>query len=165
MINIGQIVLDNFRKNFEITENDIGSDAVLKKSMMKFVTRTYDIKDYGHLCVMNMEGMLGLMKMETVILVPFDKDVPLVDFDYISAMGKETYIAEFYRYMLKEYPEEYVSELAKCPEQVCRHVKYFIWCAYLLDVAVLHDDDPVTKCHGFSLVMGYVDECRVDLLT
>ena len=117
MINIGQIVLDNFRKNFEITENDIGSDAVLKKSMMKFVTRTYDIKDYGHLCVMNMEGMLGLMKMETVILVPLDRDVPLVDFDYISAMGKETYIAEFYRYMLKEYPEEYVSELAKCPEQ------------------------------------------------
>ena len=88
MINIGQIVLDNFRKNFEITENDIGSDAVLKKSMMKFVTRTYDIKDYGHLCVMNMEGMLGLMKMETVILVPLDRDVPLVDFDYISAMGK-----------------------------------------------------------------------------
>ena len=66
MINIGQIVLDNFRKNFEITENDIGSDAVLKKSMMKFVTRTYDIKDYGHL----LPGHGGIMdRFDSVIFV------------------------------------------------------------------------------------------------
>ena len=117
MINIGQMVIENFQKRYEITRKDMGTDAVLKKGVMAFETETYDIRGYGHLCIMKTKAMLGLMKMETVILVPFEKDVPLIDFDYINVAGRETYLAEFYNCQLEKYPEEYIKELSKCENQ------------------------------------------------
>ena len=113
----GQIVLNELGRNHKIEKQDIGSDAVMKKNMMKFNTEVYKVKDFGHVCVLNMTAMMGLMKMETVIMAPFEKDVPLVNFDWISAAGKETYIAEFYKCMLEEYPEGYLKELKKCEQQ------------------------------------------------
>ena len=117
MINIGQMIIDSFQKRYEIVKKDMGSDAVIKKGIMAFETEAYDIKGYGHLCIMKTKAMLGLMKMETVILAPFEKDVPLIDFDYINAAGRETYLAEFYNCQLEEYPEECIKELAKCEKQ------------------------------------------------
>ena len=94
--NIGTYVLEQLKKNYEVTEKDIGSDARLDKGMMHFTVRSFDIAGIGTLCLLNMKGMFGLMKMETIVLSCITKDVPLLNIDSISAMGKTTRIAELY---------------------------------------------------------------------
>ena len=90
------IVLEQLKKNYEVTEKDIGSDARLDKGMMHFTVRSFDIAGIGTLCLLNMKGMFGLMKMETIVLSCITKDVPLLNLDTVSAMGKTTRLAELY---------------------------------------------------------------------
>lgn len=83
---------------------DLGPDARLSKKGMHFSTKSFEIKDLGHLCVMTMNAMIGLMKMETVVLSVTAKDAPLINLDWISAMGKTTFMAEFYDCQLSPLP-------------------------------------------------------------
>lgn len=83
---------------------DLGPDARLSKKGMHFSTKSFEIKDLGHLCVMTMNAMMGLMKMETVVLSVTAKDAPLINLDWISAMGKTTFMAEFYDCQLSPLP-------------------------------------------------------------
>ena len=110
-LNVGRIVTDELGKLYKLEKIDIGSDAVLKKNMMTFTTEVLKAQDFGHICILKMNGMFGLMKMETVVISPLERDVPLVNFDWISVAGKQTFIAEFYDCMLEPYPDEYVREL------------------------------------------------------
>ena len=43
-------------------------------------------------------------------------------------------------------------------KEVDRRVEHFLGRTDLLDVAILHDDDPVSQGHGLGLVVGHVDE-------
>ena len=63
---------------------------------MVFETKSYEITTVGHLCILRMKAMLGLMKMETVVLAPEEKDMPLLNLDWVGVLGKETQIVEFY---------------------------------------------------------------------
>lgn len=83
-------------KQYELREIDIGADARLNKGMLHFSVQCFDIANVGHLCFLSMTGMLGLMKMETVVLACTEKDVPLLNLDYVLAMGKKTQIVELY---------------------------------------------------------------------
>ncbi len=103
---IGSYVLDRLGEKYEVKPLDIGSDAQLSKKGMHFFTRSYEIKDLGHLCIMTMNAMMGLMKMETVVLSVTGKDAPLANFDWIKAMGKETFMAEFYDCQLSPLPQD-----------------------------------------------------------
>jgi len=94
--NIGTYVLETLKQHYEVIEKDIGSDAKLDKGLMHFTVRSFDIAGIGNLCLLNMRGMLGLMKMETVVISSFTKDVPLLNIDTVSAMGNTTRIAELY---------------------------------------------------------------------
>ncbi len=98
-----------FRKKLEqryvLRPIDLKEDAVLKKSGMTFRLSCYDAEGLGHFFCMDMSGMLGLMKMETVILAVETKKVPLINIDYIKAMGKETMMAEYYDTAKDNIPE------------------------------------------------------------
>ena len=94
--NIGTYVLETLKKRYEVTEKDIGSDRKLDKGLMHFTVRSFDAAGFGTLCLMNMKGMFGLMKMETIVLSCITKDVPLLNIDTISAMGSTTRMAELY---------------------------------------------------------------------
>jgi hypothetical protein len=100
--NIGTYVLETLKQHYEVIEKDIGSDAKLDKGLMHFTVRSFDIAGIGTLCLLNMRGMLGLMKMETVVISSFTKDVPLLNIDTVSAMGNTTRIAELYDTRIKE---------------------------------------------------------------
>lgn len=91
---------------YKLRPLDIGSDAKLSKKGMVFDTEAYEIEGVGHLCIMTMKAMAGLMKMETVILSSTERDVPLLNLDWVSAFGKETQIAELYDTQLSPYPQE-----------------------------------------------------------
>jgi hypothetical protein len=45
---------------------------------------------------MRAKGFFGLMKMDTLIIVPEDKDLPLYSYDRIYAAGNDTLIVELY---------------------------------------------------------------------
>ncbi len=94
--NIGTYVLETLKARYEVNEKDIGSDAKLDKGLMHFTVRSFDITGIGTLCLLNMKGMFGLMKMETIVLSVFTKDVPLLNIDTVSVMGTATRLAELY---------------------------------------------------------------------
>ena len=103
---LGLMLLEELKKSYTLRPEELGADAHLSKKGMVFDTEAYEVEGLGHLCVMRMKAMLGLMKMETAVLAVSEKDVPLFNLDYVSAMGKETQIAELYDTQLAPWPEE-----------------------------------------------------------
>ncbi|MBQ4505715.1 MAG: hypothetical protein II971_00510 [Firmicutes bacterium] len=103
---MGSYVLKKLGEGYRINKLDIGADAELSKSGMRFSTSCYEVEGLGRLCIMTMNAMMGLMKMETVVLSAFTKDAPLLNLDWVKAMGKETFMAEFYDCCLSPLPEE-----------------------------------------------------------
>jgi len=103
---MGSYVLERLKASYEVKELAVGPEAELSKKGMHFSTRSFEIADLGHLCIMTMNAMMGLMQMETVVLSVTAKDAPLVNFDWIRAMGKETFMAEFYDCQLSPLPQE-----------------------------------------------------------
>lgn len=104
------------KNEFQVTERDAGAYARQKVKGMTFLVHHYDIEGVGHLSTMAADGMFGLMKMDTVILVPRFKDAPLFSYDRIKAMGNDTFILEFYNTLLDESAEnyrEYMGRLEK----------------------------------------------------
>ena len=79
--------------------------AKIDKKGMHFTITTYVVKGLGHLSVIDMKAMLGLMKMESVVLNAEYKDLPLFSADYIQAAVKCTLLEEFYDTMLRPIDE------------------------------------------------------------
>ena len=69
---------------FSLVKNDIGSDAKLSAKGTTLETESYEISGFGHFCILRMHAMMGLMKMETAILAPFEKELPLMNLDWVS---------------------------------------------------------------------------------
>lgn len=101
------------KNGFRVTELDAGAYASLKVKGMTFRVRHYEVEGVGHLSTMAADGMFGLMKMDTVILVPLLKDAPLFSYDRIKAMGNDTFILEFYNTMLDESAENFRGYMAR----------------------------------------------------
>ena len=89
--------------------------AKIDKSGMHFKITTYAVKGFGHLSVIDMKAMLGLMKMESVILNAETRDLPLYSGDLIRVAGKCTVLQEFYNTMIDP-----MSEDAKAPYRKVR---------------------------------------------
>lgn len=89
-------MLRRLNETYGTEELDIGTDARLDKGLMHFTVRRFRVKDIGNLCLLNMRGMFGLMKMETVVLACDTRDVPLINLDTVKAMGNTTLLMELY---------------------------------------------------------------------
>ena len=79
-----------------MTKLDVGEYSEIKAPMMRFEISAYKAEGLGHVSVMSMSGMLGLMKMDTVIINPKDRDLPLLSYDRVYAAGNDTFIVELY---------------------------------------------------------------------
>ena len=75
---------------------EIGEYSEIKAPMMNFEISAFEAEGLGHVSVMSMSGMLGLMKMDTIIINPKSRDLPLLSYDRVYAMGKDTLIVELY---------------------------------------------------------------------
>jgi hypothetical protein len=84
------------KEAYPLSEINVGEFATLKASGMKFTVKAYRAEGLGHVSVMRAKGFLGLMKMDTLMIVPKDKDLPLYSYDRIFAMGNDTLIVELY---------------------------------------------------------------------
>ena len=75
--------------------------CTMKLSGMNFVIKAYDAKGLGRVSVMKAKGFFGLMKMDTLMINPFEIDMPLMSYDRVLAMGNDTLIFELYDTFIK----------------------------------------------------------------
>ena len=99
-------VLDALGRAHTLRQEDLGADARLSAKGMTFETESWEIPGVGHLCVMQMNAFLGLMRMETAIIAPRSVDFPLFNLDWVKAFGTETQIAELYDTQLAPWQDE-----------------------------------------------------------
>ena len=103
---LGQYTVESLGRYFDLVPKDLGEDSRRSKRGMTFETKSWEIRGVGHLCVLRMNAFLGLMKMETVVIAPFEADLPLYNADWVKAFGTETQIAELYDTQLEPWPGE-----------------------------------------------------------
>ncbi len=89
-------------EKYPLTELDAGEFATLRANGMKFTVKAYRAEGLGHVSVMVASGFFGLMKMDTLMIVPKEKDLPLYSYDRIHAMGNDVLIVELYNTLLGE---------------------------------------------------------------
>ena len=97
-----QVMCDAIGKAFPLTKLDCGEFRVLRLNGMTFHIRAFHAEGLGHVSAMSAKGFLGLMKMDTLMIVPTEKDMPLLSYDRIHAMGNDTLIFELYDTLLGE---------------------------------------------------------------
>lgn len=93
-------------QKYPLSPIDCGEFAEMKVKGMKFKISAYKAEDLGHVSVMRASGMMGLMKMDTLIINPTEIDLPLYSYDRIFAMGNDTLIVELYDTTLLEFSEK-----------------------------------------------------------
>lgn len=116
-IDLGQYTTAALGQYFELIPGNIGADAHLSKRGMTFDTKSCEIRDIGHLCVMRMNAFMGLMKMETIVIAPTKVDMPLFNVDWVSALGTETLIAELYDTQVEPWPGEAQKKFEEIQEE------------------------------------------------
>ncbi len=89
-------LLSLLKEKYPLCRLDIGDFSHLKANGMKFDVEAYHAEGLGHVSVMRAKGFFGLMKMDTLMIVPREKDLPLYSYDRIHAMGNDTLIVELY---------------------------------------------------------------------
>ncbi len=89
-------ILDLIKKNHALTQKSVGDFKTFKAKGMTFVCEAFDAEGLGHVSVMRAKGFFGLMKMDTLVIAPVEKDLPLLSYDRIYAMGNDTLIVELY---------------------------------------------------------------------
>ena len=89
-------LLRELKIRYELVELDAGEFSSLMANGMRFDVKAYRAEELGHVSVMKAKGFFGLMKMDTLMIVPQNKDLPLYSYDRIYAMGNDVLIVELY---------------------------------------------------------------------
>ena len=82
-----------------ISRGSAGFDGIKVKGMT-FSISSYDAEGLGHVSTMCANGFFGLMKMDTLIITPLEKDLPIFSYDRIKAMGNDKLYIEMYDTMI-----------------------------------------------------------------
>lgn len=90
-------------KKYPLTENSASPYEKMKVSGMTFNIRSWKAEGLGHVSVMTATGFFGLMKMDSLIIVPVERDYPLLSYDRIKAMGNDTLLFELYDTLLSPF--------------------------------------------------------------
>lgn len=101
---------------FPLKEQSTVEFSNLRVGPMKFSIEHWDGGVLGNVSYMAASGMMGLMKMETLIVNPVKADLPLLSLDTVLAMGKLTVIAEVYDTTLNGFDEKPCLEVKQSLE-------------------------------------------------
>ncbi len=104
-------LLTRIGAQYPLTEIPAGEFSALKVSSIRFSIKAYHAEGLGHVSIMTASGMMGLMQMDTLIVNPTARDLPLYSYDRILAMGNDTLITELYATMLEEKPLPALAEV------------------------------------------------------
>lgn len=109
--NVMQEMLSTLDTQFPLKAVSVGKWAKVKANGMNFTIRQYEAEGLGNVSVMEAVGFFGLMKMDTLIINPVKKDLPLFSYDRILAMGNDTLIIELYDTLLGTWRAERVQQV------------------------------------------------------
>jgi hypothetical protein len=79
-----------------------GEFSKMKVSGMNFEIWAFHAEGLGHVSAMTATGFFGLMKMDTLIINPTERDLPLFSYDRVHALGNDTLIYELYDTLLEK---------------------------------------------------------------
>ena len=99
-------LLTMIQNKYPLTDIEVGDMKQLKANGMSFSVQAYKAEGLGHVSVMRAKGFFGLMKMDTLIINPYEIDLPLYSYDRIYAAGNDTLIVELYDTLTSDYPEQ-----------------------------------------------------------
>ena len=95
-------IISKLKENYTLEKRDMGELSRIHKGLYDFNCETYEIKDIGNFFFMDMKAMFGLMKMETAVITPLQKDLSFCNLDVIKAMSNYTGMFEMYRTAISE---------------------------------------------------------------
>lgn len=88
--------LGALKNRVRLQPRDIGAFAALRAGGMRFSICAYDLSGIGALSTVSMTAMLNLMRMETLVLTPLERDAPLLSCDLVRVAGRDTLLLELY---------------------------------------------------------------------
>lgn len=98
----------------------VGEFSKMKVNGMNFEIWAFHADGLGHVSAMTATGFFGLMKMDTLIINPTERDMPLFSYDRVHAMGNDTLIYELYDTILEgcdlSRVEEVKAKFADLPD-------------------------------------------------
>lgn len=77
-------IIDRIGYEYPLKERNIDEFKTFKAGSMNNECEAYEAKNLGNIFAMRSRGMLGLMKMETLIVCPIDIDGPLFSLDIVN---------------------------------------------------------------------------------
>lgn len=96
------------QSKYKVKNIDIGEFKKMSVyGIISFYSTAYYIEGLGMISVMTIN--LGLMQMFTLVINPYEKDLPQVNYDIIYMLNKRVFLIAFYGLMLNEQNEEYKS--------------------------------------------------------
>ena len=102
-------LLEIIKAKYPLSEIDPGDMKTLKANGMTFSIQAFSAGGLGHVSIMRAKGFFGLMKMDTLIVNPYDLDLPLYSYDRIYAAGNDTLIVELYNTLVGAYDETHLE--------------------------------------------------------
>lgn len=96
---------------FSLAEQETGEYSGMKISGLNFAIRSFEAQGLGHVSVMKAKGFFGLMQMESLMITPFEKDMPLFSTELIKIGGKIKYLAEIYNTLNGECDIEAIKKI------------------------------------------------------
>ena len=91
-----QTAVASLQTYFLLQQKDPGPYRRFKAGPMAVELAWYQAEGLGNVSAIRGKAMAGLMTMETLVIDPFYRDMPLFSFDYIAAMGKHTLLVEYF---------------------------------------------------------------------
>jgi len=88
--------LDLFISKGPLVPKDVTPFQTFSGQGMTFHLESFDWNGCACVSHLTMRAFFGLMKMDTLICTPYAKDLPLLSYDYICAMGRRTLLVETY---------------------------------------------------------------------
>ncbi len=95
-----QKMLRAITEKYHLEGMNLGDYRKMKVRGMTFHIYAFHAEGLGHVSAMSASGFFGLMKMDTLIINPTERDLPLLSYDRVNAMGNDTLIFELYDTLL-----------------------------------------------------------------
>ena len=115
-----QKMLRTITAKYHLNGITVGEFSKMKVSGMNFEIWAFHAEGLGHVSAMTAKGFFGLMKMDTLIINPTERDLPLFSYDRVHAMGNDTLIYELYDTLLEKAdlskPEAVKAKYAALPD-------------------------------------------------
>ena len=109
-----QQMLRTITAKYHLNGITLGEFSRMKVNGMNFEIWAFHADGLGHVSAMTASGFLGLMRMQTLIIHPTERDLPLFSYDRVHAMGNDTLIYELYDTLLDDAD---LSKLAAVKEK------------------------------------------------